>query len=260
MSATPRLHVDSELAPGARLKLGPEQSHYLARVLRLPEGAAVRLFNARDGEYFAEITEAAKKCVTLVAGRQLRPTASAPDLWLLFAPIRKSLTDLIIEKSVELGVSKILPVRTMWTNGPPVRSDRLERIIIEAAEQTERLDIPELLAEQALADVIGGWPSDRKIYYCDEAGEESEAAWGGNRNRAPPMLEVLAGGRSGPVAILIGPEGGFAPEERKDLRNRPYVAPVSLGPRILRAETAAIAALTLWQASLGDWADSAPDN
>lgn len=260
MSATPRLHVDSELAPGARIELGADQSHYLARVLRLSPGSAVRVFNPRDGEFLAETSAVAKRTVTLVTSRQLRPATSGPDIWLLFAPIRKSLTDLIIEKSVELGVRKIMPVRTKWTNGPSVRSDRLERIIIEAAEQTERLDIPELSQEQTLAEILEDWPDDRKLYYCDEAGEEPDQAWGGERNRAPPMLQALTGKSPGPAAILIGPEGGFAPDERENLRDRTYVEPVSLGPRILRAETAAIAALTLWQASLGDWRGSAPDN
>lgn len=260
MSATPRLFVEPDLVPGGSFALAAEQAHYLSRVLRLGEGAVLRLFNGRDGEYSANLASIQKRDVTLKVGQQTREQSASPDLWLAFAPIRRTLTDLVVEKSVELGVSRILPVRTSRTNAPPLKGDRLERIIIEAAEQTERLDIPKLDEEQPLAKMLEEWPPNRRIYFCDETGDEPGEPWGGRNTKAPTIHAALAGSEATPAAILIGPEGGFTPAEREDLRGRDFVTPVSLGPRVLRAETAAIAALALWQAIAGDWSPSAPEN
>lgn len=260
MSATPRLYVEAALEAGGRLELDQAQSHYLARVMRLRIGDAVRVFNGRDGEFDAEVAEVGKPAVVLSLAERRRVQESSPDIWLLFAPVKKSATDLIVEKAVELGVSRIVPVRTRWANAPPVRADRLQRIIVEAAEQTERLDLPEVGSEVSLEDTLAGWDVGRVLFFCDEAGDEPEAPWGGRGVRAPDIASVIAREGAGPAAILIGPEGGFAPEERAALREYNFLLPVSLGPRVLRAETAVIAALSVWQSVAGDWPSKAPEN
>lgn len=250
MSATPRLYVANDLAPGDTIALAEEQSHYLARVMRLGTGDPVRLFNGRDGEFDAAIAAAGKREVTLKLGSRTREPAAPPDLWLLFAPLKKANTDLVVEKAVELGVAEIYPVLTERTGAENVRTDRLKRIAIEAAEQTERLDVPPVREAADLSALLAGWPKDRRLFFADEAGDEGGKPWGGSAGRAGPMPRV-----DGPAAILIGPEGGFTPAERSRLRGFSFVTPIGLGPRILRAETAAISALTLWQALNGDWAD-----
>lgn len=255
MSATPRLYVDAELETDSRLELEERQAHYLSRVMRLGPGDPVRLFNGRQGEFNARVSEAGKRIVAVEVLQMRRAQEAAPDLWLLFAPVKKSATDLIVEKAVELGVRKIVPVRTRWTNTPSIRIDRLKRIVIEAAEQTERLDLPSVEAEVSLADTLSGWDPHRVLYYCDEAGDDASEPWGGRRGGAPPIARVVAERGKAPSALLVGPEGGFAAEERAELRERPFVRPISLGPRVLRAETAVIAALSVWQAISGDWAD-----
>ncbi len=260
MSATPRLYVEAALEAGGRLELDQAQSHYLARVMRLRIGDAVRVFNGRDGEFDAEVAEVGKRAIVLSVAKRRRVQEPSPDIWLLFAPVKKSATDLIIEKAVELGVSRIVPVRTRWTHAPAVRADRLQRIIVEAAEQTERLDLPEVGSEVSLDDFLSGWDAGRVLFFCDEAGDEPDAPWGGRGVRAPDIASVVAGESPGPAAILIGPEGGFAPEERAALRKQEFIRAVSLGPRVLRAETAVIAALSVWQAVAGDWPSTAPQN
>jgi 16S rRNA (uracil1498-N3)-methyltransferase len=256
MSTDPRLFLDCPFAVAARLALSREDTHYLLNVMRRGEGDGVRLFNGRDGEWTARISDAHRKGATLELVAPTRPQASVPDLWLLFAPVKRQKTDLIVEKATELGVREIHPVSTRRTQGERIKPERFSVIAKEAAEQTERLDLPLIAPLERLERVLEGWDPARTLYYCDEAGDGDEdgAAWGGQTGRAGPMLEVLRAGTAGPAALLIGPEGGFAPEERTQLRQLDFVRPVSLGPRILRAETAVIAALALWQAARGDWA------
>lgn len=252
MSATPRLHVADDLAEGQPLRIADEQAHYLARVLRLGAGDRVRVFNGRDGEFDATIAAVGKRDVQLTLGARVRPQSGVPDLWLLFAPLKKARTDFLVEKAVELGAAELHPILTERTDTDTVRTDRLVRIAIEAAEQTERLDIPAIREPQKLDTALRGWKPSRLLYYADEAGDDGAKPWGGGEGRAPPLATVLRGAKA-PAAILIGPEGGFSVAERSHLRSLPFVRPIGLGPRILRAETAAIAALSLWQALAGDW-------
>lgn len=217
-------------------------------------GDAVRLFNGRHGEFEARVAEVSKRAVVLAIGEQRRRQVSSPDLWLAFAPVKKSATDLIVEKAVELGVVRLLPLRTQRCNAQSVRSDRFERIAIEAAEQSERLDIPRVDAETSLPAFLDELPEERLLVFCDEAGDDASAPWGGEEGRAPPIAAAIEGRGHGPACLLVGPEGGFAPEERTLLRAKSNVLAVSLGPRILKAETAVIAALAVWQSICGDWA------
>ncbi|WP_339743039.1 16S rRNA (uracil(1498)-N(3))-methyltransferase [uncultured Maricaulis sp.] len=255
MSTDPRLFLDCPFAPAAHLALSREDTHYVLNVMRRGEGDSVRLFNGRDGEWSARISNAHRKGATLALIAQTRPQASVPDLWLLFAPVKRQKTDLIVEKATELGVREIHPVSTRRSQADRIKPERFHIIAKEAAEQTERLDLPLIAPLARLERVLEGWDPARTLYYCDEAGDGDEdgTAWGGQEGRARPMLDVLNAGEAGPAALLIGPEGGFSPEERTQLRQLDFVRAVSLGPRILRAETAVIAALSLWQASLGDW-------
>lgn len=253
MSNDPRLYLDVPLGEGQGVPLSKDDSHYLINVMRRGEGDGVRLFNGRDGEWQAVVASAHKKSAVLECRTQNRPQMTVPDLWLLFAPVKRQKNELIVEKATELGVADIRPVVTARTQSERLRLDRFEAIAKEAAEQTERLDLP-LIHEAARLDaVLDGWDDDRTLIYCDEAGDDGDRPWGGENGRGAPMLDVLREAADGPAAILIGPEGGFSTEERGRLRGLPFVRAVTLGPRILRAETAAIAALTLWQAGRGDW-------
>jgi 16S rRNA (uracil1498-N3)-methyltransferase len=253
MSATPRLHVAPDLAAGGTISIDGDQAHYLSRVMRLGAGDAVRVFNGRDGEFAAVLAEAGKSVVRLKLGEQTRAQAPVPDLWLLFAPLKKDRTDFVVEKAVELGVAEIRPVLTERTNSENVRVDRLGRLAVEAAEQTERLDVPPVREAQKLSVLLAEWPAERVLIFADEAGDETGRPWGGDAGRAMPLEAALRKMEDRPAAILIGPEGGFSPAERSRLRAAPFVRAVGLGPRILRAETAAVAALALWQAVRGDW-------
>jgi 16S rRNA (uracil1498-N3)-methyltransferase len=253
MSATPRLFVDAPLAPDSEVTLDGDQAHYLTRVMRMGPGDPVRLFNGRDGEFDASLASGAKHTATLAIGSQTRVQQSVPDLWLLFAPLKKTRTDFVVEKAAELGVSEIHPVLTERCEAGTVRVDRLQRIAVEAAEQTERLDVPPVREAAALDAVLSAWSPGRALYFADEAGDDGERPWGGEIGRARPMADQVSDRGPGPAAVLIGPEGGFSPSERKRLRGLPFVVPVGLGPRILRAETAAVTALTLWQSMAGDW-------
>lgn len=252
MSETPRLYVDVDLAEGADTALGEGPAHYLATVLRLRAGDRVRLFNGRDGEWAAEILEARKSSVRVALREQLRVQSAGSDLIVMFAPLKRARTDLVIEKATELGASQLWPVLTQRTDAETVRVDRFQRIAQEAAEQTERLDLPRIRDAQKLATALQGWDG-RPLYYADELGDDGSKAWGGEAGRARPMLHVVRDAPPGPAAILTGPEGGFSQDERTFLRGLPFVRPVALGPRILRAETATIAALAIWQAAAGDW-------
>jgi 16S rRNA (uracil1498-N3)-methyltransferase len=228
----PRLFVDQELSEGLGLTV---DGSYLGAVLRLGPGDQVKLFDDRTGEWLAEIVAAGKKRVTLTAGARLREREAVPDLWLLFAPIKRGRIDWLIEKATELGVARLLPVVTRRTVVDRLNLERLRAHAIEAAEQCERTALPELAAPQKLAAMLKAWPADRILYFADEAG-------------GAPFAPT-----PGPAAILIGPEGGFTDEERAAIGAVPQARPVSLGPRILRADTAALAALTLWMAGAGDW-------
>lgn len=253
MSATPRLYVAPDLVEGGEVVLDGDQAHYLTRVLRLGAGDTVRVFNGRHGEFAATLAGSTKSTATLALAERGREQTGVPDLWLLFAPLKKARTDFVVEKAVELGVAEIRPVLTERTDAETVRVDRLHRLAVEAAEQTERLDVPPVHEAARLFTLLQTWPSDRVLIYADEAGDDQARPWGGESGRAGPVADVLRALPDGPAAVLIGPEGGFSPGERKRLRELPYVKPVSLGPRILRAETAAAAVLSLWQAIRGDW-------
>ena len=239
--APPRLYVTPALGAGARLTLSPEQSHYLANVMRRGVGDEVLLFNGRDGEWRGQITEKTKRAVTLDLVGQTRAQDAPGDVWLMFAPIKRQRVDFIAEKAAEMGASRLLPVITHRTNAERVNVERLRAHAIEAAEQCGILNVPEVDAPQRLDAVLAAWPQSRKILFCDEEGT------------APPAAETLARETRGAWAVLIGPEGGFDEEERAVLRALPQAVAVSLGPRILRADTAAVAALALFQAALGDW-------
>jgi len=235
-----RLFVVEPLSKGASLTLDRSQAHYLTTVLRKSVGDSVRLFNGKDGEWQADIVQQSKKQVTLTLTKHLRVQQMAPDIHLMFAPVRKHRTAFILEKATELGVSHICPVITTRTQFPKLNIEKSRAQIIEAAEQTERLDIPTLSVPQKLDNLLDGWTSQRRILFADEAGD------------AQPAIEAL-GSITGPMAILIGPEGGFDSKERQRVRLMDNVTPVSLGPRILRADTAALSLITLWQAVHGDY-------
>jgi 16S rRNA (uracil1498-N3)-methyltransferase len=220
--------------------LSTDQAHYLFAVMRLAKGAAVLLFNGRDGEWRADVAEAGKRGGILVCDTQTKPLQMPPDLWLVFAPIKKARTDFIVEKAAEMGAARIIPVQTRFTNSERIRQDRLQAHAVEAAEQCGGTFVPEVADLVALDRLLAAWPADRRIMWCDEHLVGARDA-------------LMMGGVAGPWAILIGPEGGFAEAEQARLRAMPQVVPVSLGPRILRADTAAVAAMALWQSILGDW-------
>jgi 16S rRNA (uracil1498-N3)-methyltransferase len=235
-----RLYVDAPLAQGAEVALAADQSHYLVNVMRQGVGSTVALFNGEDGEWRGVITQAAKRAVRLSCTEQLAEQRPSPDLELAVAVVKRARLETIVEKAVELGCRRIRLVFTERTNADRVRLDRLQAIATEAAEQTGRLEVPIVEAPVKLVALLETWPADRRILFCDEGGA------------AAPALEALRGA-AGPWAILIGPEGGFSDAERETLRSLPIVTPATLGPRILRADTAAISAMTLWQAAAGDW-------
>ncbi len=234
-----RLYVDHPLGQGQSVPLDRDQAHYLFGVMRQQLGAQIALFNGRDGEWRAEVVEAGKRGGTLECREHTKPLQMPPDLWLIFAPIKKARTDFIVEKAAEMGAAKIIPVQTDFTNSERIRQDRLQAHAVEAAEQCGGTFVPEVTGLQKLDRLLADWPEGRKLMFCDEA----EVGAG----------KVLGEAGPGPWAILIGPEGGFSEAERKRLHDLPFTHVVSLGPRILRADTAAVAALTVWQQALGDW-------
>ncbi len=237
MAHIPRLFVESDLTKSEEFPLVEGQAKYLTRVMRLTEGAMIRAFNGRDGEWTCTLITEGKKAA-LRPEAQTRAQYSPPDLTLLFAPLKKARTDFVVEKASELGVRTIQPVLTQYTQSERVRSDRLQTLAIEAAEQTERLDVPRVQEARPLEQVLSDWDPNTPLIYCDEAGDLA------------PFSQIDTQSKG---AVLVGPEGGFSPREREWLRSKPFIYPITLGPRILRAETAVVAALTLWQSKLGDW-------
>ena len=236
-----RLYVEHDLAEGQSVPLSRDQAHYLFGVMRQGVDDRVLLFNGRAGEWLARVTEAGKRAGILECLSQTKPQQDPPDLWLLFAPIKKARTDFIVEKAAEMGAARICPVQTDFTNAERVRRDRLQAHAIEAAEQCGGTYVPEVNDLQKLSAVLDAWPEDRQMMFCDEALAEHSSALSGG----------FAGG--GKWAILIGPEGGFSEAERTRLAQAQFTTAIRLGPRILRADTAAVAAMTIWQQALGDW-------
>lgn len=236
-----RLFVTAALEPGAAVALDDGQAHYLLHVLRARAGDRVLVFNGRDGEWQAEIAAASKRGVTLSVLRRTLPQADVPDVWLIFAPVKKTPSDYLTQKATELGAAKLQPVFTRHTIVTRVNEERLLANAVEAAEQSGRLSVPEIGPAVVLEKLLAAWPQDRRIFFCDEGGE------------ARPLAEAARDAGEGPAAILTGPEGGFDPAERERLRGLAFVTPVTLGPRILRADTAALAALAIWQSVAGDW-------
>ncbi|MBC7986617.1 MAG: 16S rRNA (uracil(1498)-N(3))-methyltransferase [Sphingomonadaceae bacterium] len=235
----PRLFVDAELSAEAEIALDAAQANYLIRVLRLGPGDQAKLFDDRSGEWLAEIAHVGKRDAVLRVVGHLREREAVPDLWLCAAPIKRARWDWVAEKATELGVARLIPVRTARTVVDRVKDDRLRAHMIEAAEQCERTALPELAAMTSLDALLADWPETRHLFFADERG-------GGSFRKA------LAA-HDGRAAILIGPEGGFTDAENAAIRALPASVPVSLGPRILRADTAAVAAVALWMAGRGDW-------
>jgi 16S rRNA (uracil1498-N3)-methyltransferase len=236
-ASTPRLFVDRPLSDGMTLTLDGAQANYLANVMRLKPGDPARLFDDRSGEWIAEIVEASKRSITLRLTGKLRDREDVPDLWLLFAPIKKGPIDWLVEKATELGAALLQPVITQRTIVDRLNLDRLRANTIEAAEQCDRTALPELREPMKLPALLKSWDPARALLFADETG-------------GAPIAEIA---KPGPTAILIGPEGGFTPDERELIRTVPGAMGVSLGPRILRAETAAAAAISAWMSNAGDW-------
>ncbi|MEO1040847.1 MAG: 16S rRNA (uracil(1498)-N(3))-methyltransferase [Pseudomonadota bacterium] len=249
MRPAPRLYVNDHLGAGT-LALSSEQSRYLGQVLRLKEGDDVRVFNARDGEWIYALSAISRRGAEATPRSQRRVgEASSETPILFFAPIKRSPTEILVQKATELGVTRLQPVITARTNRDQLRLDRLESIAVEAAEQSERLTIPSICSPISLADMLMDPP---RFVFCDEAGDAENEPWGGEEGRAPLAGSAFHHQVEAPKGVLVGPEGGFTPEERSSLRACEAALSVSLGPRILRAETAAIVALTLWQNLYGD--------
>ncbi len=236
-----RLFVPDPLAMAAEITPAPDQARYLGAVMRQTVGDVVALFNGRDGEWAGRLVEVSKRGCRLRLEQQLRPQVFGPDLDLVVALIKRGRLETIVEKAAELGARRVRLAVTRRSNADHTNVARLQAIAVEAAEQTGRLDTPQVLAPEKLDRLLDGWDPGRALMFCDEGGD------------ARPVLGALDGPAPSSAAILIGPEGGFDPAERERLRALPFVTPVTLGPRILRADTAAISALTLWQAAVGDW-------
>jgi 16S rRNA (uracil1498-N3)-methyltransferase len=247
-----RLYVEADLAAGQSLGLDHARAHYLRHVLRLDAGAVVALFNGRDGEWLARIDGFGKGWCSLTIGERRRPQAPDRDLWLVFAPIKRARIDFVAEKATELGVAALQPVFTRFTAMTRVNTERLRANAIEAAEQTERLSVPEVFEPVSFEKLLADWPKERRLLVCAEAGPA--------RPIAAVLSEIARTAEAGlqPWAVLTGPEGGFARSELDALGKLPFVTPVGLGPRVLRADTAALAALACWQAILGDGEDRPP--
>jgi 16S rRNA (uracil1498-N3)-methyltransferase len=247
-----RLYVDSALSAGVDIILPSDQAHYVARVMRLGTGDSLALFDGANGEWRATITDVTRNSITARVDSCLRPQAAPPDVWLAFAPVKRLRIDYLVAKATELGAASLLPVFTRRTAVARVKQERLLANAVEASEQCGRLTVPAIRPAEGLADMLAAWPPERRLLLLDETG-------------GPPIVPTLhaaraemPSGATAPWGILCGPEGGFDPSELDAIGKLAFVTRVGLGPRILRAETAALAALTCWQAVLGDWAQSAP--
>lgn len=237
-----RLFVETPLAAGATVELAADHVHYLRAVMRQREGDRFHAFNGRDGEWVAELTALGKKAGAAIIGEKLREQTSVPDLWLAFAPIKGARLEFVVQKATELGAAVLQPVLTERTVVRNLNLERLRANAVEAAEQCECLTVPEIRPPVTLRALLGAWSADRGLIHCDEGGDR-------------PALEALesARGQGGKWAILTGPEGGFSDAERALIHVQPRALAISLGPRIMRADTAVVAALALFQATLGDW-------
>jgi 16S rRNA (uracil1498-N3)-methyltransferase len=239
---TPRLYVSQDLATGVEVKLDPQQTNYLVNVLRLGAGSPVLLFNGADGEFSSSLNTTSRKAAWLAVGVQTRPQETPPDADYLFAPLKHARLDYMAQKAVEMGARRLRPVMTRYTQVARVNEERLRSNAIEACEQCGVIWIPEIAPVGSLAEALKSWPAERLLVFCDEEADQASP------------LDALAKARAeGGVGLLIGPEGGFDGDERAAILSAPRVLRLSLGPRILRADTAAVAALALIQATLGDW-------
>ncbi|NTF06524.1 16S rRNA (uracil(1498)-N(3))-methyltransferase [Agrobacterium rubi] len=236
-----RLFVGQPLNAGEAFEATSDQFNYLANVLRMPEAAEILLFNGRDGEWKAQLSYPTRKKIVLTATEQTRPQPAASELHYLFAPLKTGRMDYLVQKAVEMGAGVLQPVMTQHVQGKITNLDKLRANVVEAAEQCGILAVPEVEEPIKLKDLLETWPAARRIIYCDEGDE--------GQNPLPVLNRI----EERQIALLVGPEGGFSEEERQLLRNHPSVTPIPLGPRILRADTAAVAALAVIQAALGDW-------
>jgi len=241
MSKAPRLFVESPLATGTPVLLAAEQAHYLLNVMRRTDGDPVVLFNGRDGEWRGTIRRTGKRTAEVDLAEKLRDQTAPPDIHYCFAPIKRARLDFIAQKATELGASLLQPVLTRYTVAERVKIERLAANAVEAAEQCGILHLPEVCEPVTLTALLDQWDASRRIVFCDEAAEQADP------------VAILSALEPGPVAVLIGPEGGFAPDEREGLMSREFTTPIPLGPRVMRADTAAVAALALVNAVLGDW-------
>ena len=236
-----RLHIESHLEASKECELSLDKSHYLCNVMRCKEGDVISCFNENDGEFISKIVKIDKKRTIIEAQSLKKAPQKESDIWLLFAPLKKENTDFVIEKSTELGVGKIIPVITRFTNSDKIRLSRFISQAIEASEQCERMSVPKIEDATKLKSVLENWNKTRTIFFMNE------------RREATSIINAFSEHSNKPAALLIGPEGGFSDDEAQYITKFPFVKSVSLGPRILRAETAAISALAVWQATVGDW-------
>jgi len=243
LARTPRLYVEAPLAGGTSVALSREQTHYVANVMRLKAGDALRLFNGRDGEWLGRIATLARRDCAVICDEPTAEFRQTPDIDYLFAPLKHARLDYMAQKATEMGVRRLRPVFTERTVAQRINLERLKANAIEAAEQCNLLSVPEVLAPVSFADLLGAWEPKRHLVFCDEAGALADP------------LAALDPVPRGALGLLVGPEGGFSDLERERLLGLPCVTAISLGPRIMRADTAAVAALALLQAVHGDWAD-----
>jgi 16S rRNA (uracil1498-N3)-methyltransferase len=236
-----RIYLEAPLAAGVSVVCTPEQANYLRSVLRLPAGAEVLVFNGRDGEWRARLGHDGKRGAALEVLMGTRGQGTAPDLWYVFAPLKRSRLDYMVQKAVEMGASRLVPVLTQHTQAERVNLDRMRANAIEAAEQCGILTIPSVAAPEKIATLLSGWPSERHLIFCDEGAALANP------------IEALRRLLPGPLAVLVGPEGGFSEAERTQISGKPFALAISLGPRVMRADTAAVAALAVVNAVLGDW-------
>jgi len=248
LSSLPRLWTDGSLHEGAQITLSEDRAHYLRNVMRLKEDDSAILFNGADGEFEARVSTLSKRALILTVTSLRRPPRPEPGPWLLFSPVKRAATDLILVKSVELGVERLQPILTRRGVAERTNSDRLTALAVEAAEQCERLTLPEIAEIASFESVLARWPTERKLFVADELGARS------NPSAIPSAAQAAAScARGQPWALAIGPEGGWAHGELDALRDSAFVTFIALGPRVLRAETAALAGLAVLQALIGDW-------